>query len=148
MSHLTPTFHARAEEIHREHEIIAQTLVDLEVHLGRMAAHPQSREHAGEVCRAARELDRVLPAHCRREEQELHDVVADISPQLEEFTRVMKQQHQVLMARLNVYLMTVNACEVLGPTELHEHLVDEGKALVRAIQRHVAVEERELSGFF
>ncbi|HEX9760409.1 MAG TPA: hemerythrin domain-containing protein [Candidatus Acidoferrales bacterium] len=148
MSSLTPTFHARAERIHREHEVIEQTLADLELNLERMTTHPENGEPAGMVCRSGRELAKVLPPHCKREEEDLHDVVADVSPQLQEFTRLMKEQHQTLMARLNEFVAVLQTFESNpGAPGGREMLIQEGKSLVRDIRRHVATEETELKGF-
>lgn len=148
MASLTPTFHQRAEQIHREHETIEQTLVDLEMNLERMTAHPENPEPGEMVGRSGRTLAKVLPPHCKREEEELHEVVADISPQLKEFTRVMKQQHQALMARLDEFVAVLQTYERnTGAPGGRDLLIQEGKSLVRDIRRHVATEETELSGF-
>lgn len=148
MSSLTPTFHSRAEQIHREHEAIEQTLQELELNLERMVSHPENPEPAGIVARSGRDLARLLPPHCKREEEDLHDVVAGVSPQLQEFTRVMKQQHVALMARLNEFVVVLQTFERnSGLPGGRETVIAEGKALVRDIRRHVATEETELKGF-
>lgn len=148
MSILTPNFHTRAERIHREHEVIEETLLELELNLERMVSHPELTEPGEIVARSGRELAKLLPPHCKREEEELHDVVAGVSPQLQEFTKVMKQQHVALMARLNEFLVVVQAFERNGGLPGgRETVIAEGKALVRDIRRHVATEETELKGF-
>ncbi len=88
------------------------------------------------------------PEHCRREEEQVLDVVAEISPELAEFGRQMKQAHAAMLVRLQAFCQALQSLEDFDDLDNAVwQLKEEGKELVQQLRQHVAVEERELSGF-
>ena len=151
MATLTKEFRAETERIHKEHMAIEQLLADLEAALDRLTCYAEvftDMASANEVRRCGRLLARVLPEHCRREEAALHAQISEVSPQLSEFCQEMRQEHAEVIARLEN--LTSSLDELDRAEDLSEaiwHLKDRGKELTTELRRHVAVEERELSGF-
>ncbi|HLE35515.1 MAG TPA: hemerythrin domain-containing protein [Candidatus Acidoferrales bacterium] len=151
MATLTAEFRAETERIHKEHLALEQLLTDLDVALDRLICYSEvftDMAGADEVRRCGRLLARVLPDHCRREEATLLDRVSDVSPQLRAFCQEMRQEHAVVLARLQRLTATLD--ELDRAEDLSEaiwHLKEQGKELTAELRRHISVEERELSGF-
>jgi hemerythrin-like domain-containing protein len=148
---LSPAFRADSERLHSEHESILDELVELDRGLDRMACHAQVLADpvtAEQVRRLAQHLAAELPDHCRREEEKLLDAICEISTELCDFCRRMREEHQVLLARLEFFRQALddlgNAADRQGAVQ---HLKEEGAALTRALRQHILLEENELSGF-
>lgn len=151
MARLTPTFRAESERIHGDHLAMIEVLTELERELDHLA-NPQDDSHASTSIGAVREhawrMIRELPEHCSREEAQLLGPVSDVSPQLAEFCRQMKQEHQVMLAHLPTFRAALEELENSRDREAAiRRVTREGKELTREIRRHVEVEEQELSGF-
>ncbi len=151
MATLTRAFQKDCEVIHLENSQVLEELRMLDHALDRMQASEEMFDRlatAKEVEIYAKWLTDELPDHFRREECELLDNVADISPQLAGFAREMKVQHQDFSNALRSFVSSVQDLEFA--TDLDRALLDvrrQGKALTQAIAAHVKLEEEELRGF-
>ena len=151
MAILTPAFRSDSERIHSEHEVLLDKLTEMERALDHLAVRPDALADGAniEVVRGVGlKLTVEWPDHCRREEEELLKTVAEVSPELSDFCRRMREEHQVLMAQLALFRVDLqdlkDACDSRAAVE---HLIDDGTKLARALRQHVELEERELSGF-
>jgi hemerythrin-like domain-containing protein len=151
MASLSPAFRADSQLIHHEHAAILEELFVLERSLERVAFNSESLADppaAEQVRRIGQRLAEQLPEHCRREEDNLHRTVADVSVELCNFCRQMREEHQILLAELELFRQSLNE---LGRSVDREaalaHLKEYGKKLAHDMRRHIEVEERELSGF-
>ena len=151
MASLSPAFRIESKKIHQEHQTIDLDLLELESALDHLV--PGSRllgetAAADKILHCGRRLATYLPAHCAREEAMLFDTVADISPQLAQFGEEMKRQHRELLLRLDSFILSLGQLET---AEDHDgailQLKREGCKLTEEFRRHIAAEERELSGF-
>ncbi len=151
MATLTASFRTETGKVHLEHQILAQMLRSLDAALDELVCYAEvfaDLASAERVCRYGRQLVEKFPEHCRREEELVLGPVSEVSPELAEFCGEMKNEHAALMAQLATF------GEALGELEKAEdlseavcHLKERGKALTSELRRHVAYEERELSGF-
>jgi hypothetical protein len=151
MASLSPAFRIESKRIHHEHQVIDEDLLALEVALEHLVGHSELHTDlaaAEKVMQCGRRLATYLPAHCAREEALLLDTVSDISPQLAEFAQEMKRQHGELLMRLDSFILSLGRLETQEDAEAAVlELKDEGMKLAREMRQHVAMEERELSGF-
>jgi len=151
MAKLTHAFSSEAGVIHKEHEDLLHYLAELDRALDHLQpGEPVSpdADAFGQVFLYGRLLASGLPEHFLREEQELLDTVAEVSPELREIAREMKREHESLCVRVSDF------CRALGDVQYAEnrpaalegvHAL--GKQLTRELGRHIALEEQELSGF-
>jgi hypothetical protein len=151
MACFTPAFRVESEQIHNEHKAITEDLVQLERCLDRLVCYAEvfaDLSSAAELRSRGRQLARQLPEHCQREEARLLDAVADVSPELAEFSRQMKLAHESLLAQLRAFARELEELENSSDLEIAIRQVKaEGRELARQLREHVAVEEHELSGF-
>jgi hypothetical protein len=151
MASLTPAFRADSERIHCEHQSILEELAEMERALGRIQMSSQvlmDPRAAEEVRRIGQQLAEQLPVHCRREEEQLHATVADVSAELGDFCRRMREEHQVLLAELELFRQALNDLSLSMNREAAiAHLKEYGTRLARDLRHHVEAEEHELSGF-
>jgi hypothetical protein len=151
MATLSPAFRADSQLIHQEHAVILEELFELERALDRVAfnsdrlADPRAAEQVRQI---GQRLAGQLPEHCRREEDKLHRTVADVSVELCNFCRRMREEHQVLLAELELFLQSLDD---LGSSADREaavtHLKEYGRKLAHDVRYHIEAEEHELSGF-
>ena len=151
MASLSPAFRIESRKIHQEHQVIDQDLTELEAALDHLVCYSQVHGDvaaAEKVLRFGRRLATYLPAHCAREETLLLDTVSDVSPQLAEFAAEVKRQHRELLTRLDSFILSLWRLESFedAASAVFE-LKEEGRKLARELRQHVAMEERELSGF-
>ena len=150
MAILTAAFRADSQRIHGEHEVLLDRLMEMERALEHLALRGNAAADADlDVVReVGLQLTREWPEHCRREEEELLRTVADVSPELGDFCRRMREEHQTLMAQLALFRVDLEDLKsARDPKVAVEHLIEDGAKLARALRHHVAMEERELSGF-
>jgi iron-sulfur cluster repair protein YtfE (RIC family) len=151
MATLSPAFRVESERIHGEHQSILEELVDLERGLERMECHAQvlaDPVNAEQVRRLTQHLAGELPDHCRREEERVLDAVSEVSAELCDFCRRMREEHQILLAQLEFFRQALdNLGNDADRQEALQHLKDEGARLTRALRQHILLEEHELSGF-
>lgn len=151
MATLSPSFRADTAKIHNDHQILGRVLHELDSALDRLVCYGEvfaDFSAAGLVRRYGRQLTEQFPAHCRREEATLLDLVADISPELAEFCTRMKGEHADLLVRLEVFRVALDDFERADDlSEAIWNLKEQGRELTRELRRHVATEEQELSGF-
>lgn len=151
MASLSPAFRIESKKIHQEHLVIDEDLLALEValeHLGGDLQNCNDLAAAEKAMQCGRRLATYLPAHCAREEALLLDTVSDVSTQLAEFAEEMKRQHRELLMRLDSFILSLGRLETQENMEsVILELKEEGMRLAREMRQHVAMEERELSGF-
>ena len=151
MARLTPAFRTESERIHNEHQAMLAELEELERQLDHLAldANPSADlSRINDVCLLGRHLMKELSEHCRREEAEILARVADVSPELAEFCRLVKQEHAAMETRFQDFSRVLDDVDAAPDFSAAARRVkEEGKDLVRAVRRHIEMEEQELSGF-
>ena len=151
MARLTPEFRAESERIHNEHRTMLVELEELERQLDHLApaANPSADwNRISDVREYGRRLMKELTEHCLREEKEVHARVADVSPELAEFCRVMKQEHDATQARFQAFSRALEEFDHTPDVSAAVvRIKEEGTMLARAVRRHIETEEQELSGF-
>jgi hemerythrin-like domain-containing protein len=151
MATLTPTFRADAARIHDEHRALERALDRAEPALERLVCYGEvfaDLSVGDELRRFGKELAEHFPEHCRREEAVLLDRVAEVSPELAEFSRQMKVEHVGLLARLDDFCGALDEFNRMDDaSEAVYHLKEKGTELTREMRRHLATEEQELDGF-
>ncbi len=151
MATLSPAFRIETQRIHSEHQILEYVLSELDEALDSLACYGEvfaDFRSAGQLRRSGRQLTQQFPEHCRREEANLLDPVADVSPELAEFCGRMKGEHADLLVRLAGFRTALDDFERTDDlAEAICRLKEQGKELTRDLRRHVETEERELSGF-
>jgi hypothetical protein len=137
--------------IHGEHVYLLQELAKLEHGLGSLvcdsevfadlAGAPQVEQHG-------QHLADWLPQHFRREEETIFRQAAQVSPQLENFCRVMRDEHADLIRRLSRLNGAVkNLQDGESVYDAIFHIQVEGRDFALRLRDHVAHEEVEFSGF-
>lgn len=151
MSTLTSAFQIEAEMIHSDHSLLRRELTGLRQalnHLNTSADPFVNLATTKQVVAYARHLAGYLPGHFQREEKSLLQTVADVSPELRRFAAQMQREHADLSVSLHAFLETAEQLGQDLPGEAAVPRVQEaGAALVRDLERHVALEEKELEGF-
>jgi hemerythrin-like domain-containing protein len=149
MAKLTPVFSTEAERIHREHADQLHYLAELDRALDHLNVAAEGDSDAfSQVHLYGRLLTTGLPEHFLREERALLDTVAEVSPQLAEFAREMKREHEVLCVRMAEFCRALDEVQDADdPSAAMETLRAQGKELTGELGRHIALEEHELSGF-
>ena len=151
MATLSPDFRAQSGKIHREHELMIEDLAGLDSALDRLICYSEvyaNLASAEQVRTYGCRLAERFPEHCRCEEAAVLSPVSQVSQELARFAQQMRDEHRQLLARLDSFcqaLHRLEQCEDLDETICR--LKEEGKELARELRRHVATEERELSGF-
>lgn len=144
------SFRTDSARIHGEHQQLLAQLADLAAALEAMGPSSLSVDPlgAGRVRRCATALQQALPAHFRREEATVLDAVAPVSPELAEFARQMRHEHQQLSARVSAYVAAVAEIEAgdHGGASLGK-VKQAGEVLAHDLAAHIALEEHQLDGF-
>lgn len=146
MASLSIDFRIASEKIHGEHQALIEELRELDGALDELASAPDLAATAQQVCRCGKTLFDLLPGHFTREETTVLATVARVSPELAEFAREMRRQHDRLRFRLDEFCRAVEATERGGDHAI-EQLCERGKLLARELVDHVMLEEEELGGF-
>lgn len=150
MATFPTTFRSDSERIHSEHRQLLALLAELAAALEAMGPSTLSVDPlgTGRVRRSAIRLQDFLPAHFRREEATLFDAVAPVSPELAEFARQMRREHQQFSARVAGFTRAV------AEFEGGDHgggsvtaLKEAGEILAQELASHIALEEQQLDGF-
>jgi len=151
MATFPTNFRSDTARIHRDHQALVPQLVELDSALDELAGSAQvfaNLYSAEKVCRCGRFLAEALPEHFSREEQSLFTTVAEVSPELDEFAREMRRQHDQLRQLLSDFSRAVQALEGGDDLAASVDLVKEkGKLLAREMSEHIALEENQLGGF-
>jgi len=143
--------HASGREIHKEHEELERVLARLDAALDRLVYYAEvfaDLHTVTQVRRLGGILTSWFPDHCRREEELLLEPVARVSNELDTFSRSMRAEHIELLALLSSFRSALEEYDSgeSSPAAVG-NLKECGKELVASIRAHVALEERELSGF-
>lgn len=151
MASFTPAFHTASHKVHCEHQELINQLAELDAALDELVCYSEvfaNLASAGQVCRCGRRLAELLPEHFGREESTVLTTVAQVSPELADFAREMRCQHDQLRLRLS------NFCRAVEQLESGQDLDDcicrlkqDGKMLASELTSHVALEESQLQGF-
>ena len=151
MSRLTATFEAESERVHEDHQNLLHDLGELDRALDRLVCHSEVYANLASVEAVRRYGERLierLPQHFAREEATVLATVSEVSPELAEFAREMKREHEQLRARLEAFCQALE--QLRAWEELDEaicNVKEHGKGLTRQLGRHIALEENELRGF-
>ncbi len=144
------SFRSDSARIHGEHRELLVQLADFLSALEALGPSTLSVDPlgAGRLRRSASRLEAFLPAHFRREEATLLDAVAPVSPELAEFARQMRQEHQHFTLRMDAFAASLAQLESgnHGGAALRK-VQETGEVLAHDLAEHVALEENQLDGF-
>lgn len=149
MATLTPSFRDQSRRIHAEHAGLLEQLDALERELDRVVPGPDGFDalRLSAVQPLVESLLDELPGHCEREERHLLGPVAEVSPELAEFSRAMKREHDAMLADLRALQGALAGLSSTTDSTALGRLREEGIRIAGELRRHVRAEERELSGF-
>jgi len=151
MATFTPGFRSVSRQIHSDHESLIDELNELEGALDDLAGSSALfayRAAAECVARCGQRLSQMLPEHFMREETLLFDIVAKVSPELMDFAREMRSQHQALRGHLGRFCTAVQQLDEPPDRALAVNAATEsGRTLATELREHVLLEESELTGF-
>lgn len=144
------SFRSDSARIHGDHQELLAQLADFLSAVEALGPTTLSVDPlgAGRLRRSASRLERFLPAHFRREESTLFEAVAPVSPELAEFARQMRCEHQQFVVRLGRFVAEVAELEAgdHGGAGLRK-VQQAGELLAHDLAEHVALEEDQLDGF-
>ncbi len=150
MATFPSSFRSDSARIHGEHQELLLQLADFISSLEALGPSTLSVDPlgAGRLRRSTSRLELALPAHFRREEATLLDAVAPVSPELAEFSRQMRHEHQRFTGRLSAFTAAVADLEAgdHGGASLRK-VQAEGETLAHDLVEHIALEENQLDGF-
>ncbi|MBZ5648377.1 MAG: hemerythrin domain-containing protein [Acidobacteriia bacterium] len=145
------TFRSDSNRIHCDHRVLINELIELDGALDALGGDSgvlADRAPAAKVRRCSRHLAEALPDHFRHEEATVLDTVARVSPELAEFARQMRHEHDQLRRRLLEFCHAAQELEaghdIAGSVEA---VKESGKQLARDMTSHIALEEQQLDGF-
>jgi len=140
-----------AEKVHEEHAELRCNLEELDRALNRLHCDlglPGDLSGVSEVRSVIRRFQAFLPLHFRRQEKSLLEKVSDVTPELMELTRQLKQEHQYLTDFFAAFADSAKDLEqsddVPGGISRAKLL---GGAFTNQFRRDIRVEENELAGF-
>jgi hemerythrin-like domain-containing protein len=151
MASLSTAFCVDSEKVHCDHRVLLEELAELQWALDNLECYSEVYANLASVPRVqelGHKLIDSLPEHFTREERSLLTTVSKISPELAEFADEMKREHVELRARLAEFQkglerlaegddVATSVCQVK----------DLGTDFALSLGAHVALEERQLSGF-
>ena len=143
-------FRGDSARVHGEHQELLTRLADLTVALEALGPSTLSIDPlgAGRLRRSVSRLQQILPGHFRREETTLLDAVAPVSPELAEFARQMRHEHQRFTARVSEFAGAVASLEAGDHDGGSLRKVQQaGEELAHDLAAHIALEESQLDGF-
>ncbi len=150
MATFPTSFRSDSARIHGEHQELLRQLADLISALEALGPSTLSVDPlgAGRLRRSASRLEVFLGSHFRHEEATLLDAVAPVSPELAEFARQIRQEHQRFTARMNAFRTEAAALEAgnHGGAGLRK-VREAGEILAHDLAEHIALEENQLDGF-
>ncbi len=151
MAALNTVFQIESERIHRDHQEMLAQLADLDLaleHIDSPSADASGSIRVLKVKSISQKLARHLPEHCMREETKLFETISEVSGELSEFVKQMKDEHIALFAGLYAFCVAID--ELPNAMDLDAavlHLKDQGLEVTRALRHHIISEEHELQGF-
>ena len=150
MATFPSSFRIDSARIHGEHQQLLVELAEMVAALEALGPSTLSVDPLGaaRLRRSAARLQQSLPGHFRLEEVTLLDAVAPVSPELAEFSRQMRQEHQHFIERLSEFALAVAGLESgdHGGASLRQ-VQQTGETLARGLAAHIALEESQLDGF-
>ncbi len=151
MASLSIAFCADSQKVHCDHRVLLEELAELQWALDNLECYAEVYANlatARQVQELGHKLIESLPEHFAREERSLLATVAKISPELEEFAEEMKREHAQLRARLAEFQTSLEQLEKSDDVATSVCQVKElGTDFALSLGAHVALEERQLSGF-
>lgn len=151
MAVLTKEFCAESKAVHYAHSAMMNELTAMSIALDKLCTSEDEFANlsvAKQVQFLARDIYSELVPHFRQEEATVLRTVSDVSRELANFARQMRGEHQDLERRFGTFCQTLEGLE--GAPDLDATLREvkqEGRQLVRDLERHVNTEETELAGF-
>ena len=150
MATFPSSFRTDSARIHGEHQELLLQLADFISALEALGPSTLSIDPlgAGRLRRSAARLESYLPSHFRREEATLLDAVSPVSPELAEFARQMRHEHQQFTVRMSQFAAAVADLEAgdHGGASLRK-VQEAGEVLAHDLAEHIALEEHQLDGF-
>ena len=151
MASLSTAFCVESEKVHCDHRVLLEQLAELQWALDNLECYSEVYANlatAARVKELGRKLLAELPEHFTREERSLLATVAKISPELSEFAEEMKLEHIDLRAQLAAFQVGLEELESGEDVADAVCRVKEmGTDFALSLSAHVALEERQLSGF-
>ncbi|HUK87688.1 MAG TPA: hemerythrin domain-containing protein [Terriglobales bacterium] len=151
MASLSNAFCAESQKVHGDHETLLAELAELQWALDHLVCYSEvyaDLATAGKVRELGHNLKVLLPTHFVREEATVLATVARISPELADFAAQMKRQHKELGAEFKAFLAALQEFESSNDLDTAVcHIKESGAQFARDLGEHVALEERQLSGF-
>ncbi len=151
MASLSNAFSAESQKVHFDHETLLGELAELQWALDNLVCYSEvfaDLATAGKVRELGHHMKALLPAHFVREEATVLATVARISPELAAFAEEMKRQHKELGAEFKAFLAALQEFETSNDVDAAVcHIKESGTQFARDLGEHVALEERQLSGF-
>lgn len=145
------TTHATQEGTHKEHVFLLEELHQLEWGVVGLQCYSEvfaELAAAQQLEQNSRHLSEWLPQHFRREEETLFAKAARISPELEDFCRLMRDEHAELLGRLCRLREAIDALQRgESVNDTIDRVKEEAKEFTLRLRDHVALEEEEFRGF-
>lgn len=151
MASLSIAFCADSQKVHCDHRVLLEELAELQWALDSLECCAEVYANLATAARVeelGHKLIESLPEHFAREERSLLTTVSKISPELAEFAEEMKREHEELRARLAGFQASLEKLEKGDDVAASVWQVKElGTDFALSLGAHVALEERQLSGF-
>lgn len=151
MAQLNKEFCAESKAIHYAHSAMMNELTAMSIALDKLCQGDDEFANlsvAKQVQFLARDIYSELVPHFRQEEATVLRTVSDISRELAAFAQQMRGEHEDLAKRFEAFCRTLDGLESAPDLDstLRE-VKQDGRQLVRDLERHVNTEETELAGF-
>ena len=137
--------------IRDEDRKLIEGLAELEAALDHLDCYAEvfvSLEGSERILDCLRRLERGLSSRNAWKEHLEMETISRISPELGEFARELKQEHEELRAGLRELSAAVEQLKTVDDLyEAISQIKEKGKQLARQIGRHLALEESELASY-
>lgn len=151
MASLTSAFCVESQKVHCDHGTLLEELAELQWALDNLVCYSEvyaNLASAARVREIGTKLADQVPGHFVREESTLLATVSKVSPELAEFAEEMKREHidlRVQLAQFKAALAELDAGQDVDSAVCH--VKEQGTDFALKMSAHVALEERQLSGF-
>lgn len=151
MATLDKQFSLESNAIAHEHKAVVNELAALSLALDQMCRESDEFANlaaAKQVQFLVKDLTQLLPGHFLHEERTVLGTVAEVSRELAAFAQEMKRQHRDLERRFADFRVTLEQLDTVENLDsAFARIKQQGRDLVRDLERHIQAEESELSGF-
>jgi iron-sulfur cluster repair protein YtfE (RIC family) len=151
MAVLTKEFCAESKAVHYAHSAMMNELTAMSIALDKLCTGEDEFANlsvAKQVQFLARDIYSELVPHFRQEEASVLRTISEVSRELANFAQQMCGEHQDLEKRFGTFCQTMEGLEAApNLDDALREVKQEGRQLVRDLERHVNTEETELAGF-